>query len=268
MLAKVIVHAPTREGAAAGLATALRTAQIHGSTTNRALLVRILEHPEFLSGDIDTHFLERNDVSHLGRPLLDATEERLAALAAALSDQAEGREKTNVLGTIPSGWRNSPSQMQTKTYVGEQGQHEVAYTLTSPFTLEGVGTISAEEATSLRVTLVAGTNERQYQVARYGDLRYVDSPLGPARLVVVPRFASRESEKPSGSLHAPMPGKVIRVDVEVGAKVTEGTVLVVMEAMKMEHALRAPHDGVITQILYAPGDQVEAGTTLVVVEAQ
>ena len=267
LLAKVIAHAATREGAAAALASALRTAEIHGSTTNRALLVRILEHPEFLAGDIDTHFLERNDVAHLGQPLLDATDEHLAALAAALSDQAEARRRANVLATVTSGWRNSPSQMQTRSYIGDYGRHDVGYSLIRPFNLEGVGTVSVDEATADRVTLVTGNGERQYQVARYGDLRYVDSHLGPARLVAVPRFASREADEPAGSLHAPMPGKVIRVDVEVGDQVTEGMVLVVMEAMKMEHALRAPHDGTITQVLYSPGDQVEAGNTLVVVNA-
>jgi acetyl/propionyl-CoA carboxylase alpha subunit len=71
MIAKVIAHAPTRAGAASMLAGALREAQIHGSSTNRALLVRILEHPEFLRGEIDTHFLQRHDVAELGAPLLD-----------------------------------------------------------------------------------------------------------------------------------------------------------------------------------------------------
>ena len=65
MIAKVIAHAPTRAAATDVLATALRQAHIHGSTTNRALLVRILEHPEFAGGETDTHFLQRHDVSEL-----------------------------------------------------------------------------------------------------------------------------------------------------------------------------------------------------------
>jgi biotin carboxyl carrier protein len=63
-----------------------------------------------------------------------------------------------------------------------------------------------------------------------------------------------------------MPGMVVRVEAEVGAEVSEGSVLVVMEAMKMEHTLRAPHDGTVSQVLCEAGDQVEAGSVLVVVE--
>ncbi|HET8740428.1 MAG TPA: biotin carboxylase N-terminal domain-containing protein [Acidimicrobiia bacterium] len=266
MIAKVIVHAPTRETAAATLATALRRAHIHGSTTNRALLVRILEHPEFLSGETDTHFLVRNDPAELGRPLLDAAEERLAALAAALSDQALQRETSKVLRTIPSGWRNISGQLHQRVYTGEHGTHQVGYTLSGPFPLEGVGTITVGETTPQVVTLNAGETEHVFEVARYGDLRYVDSKMGPARLVEVPRFPLREKDEETGSLHAPMPGRVVRLDASVGDQIEDGAILVVMEAMKMEHALRSPHAGVVTQVLCSPGDQVEAGAVLVVVE--
>lgn len=266
MIAKVIAHAPTREAAAATLATALRRARIHGSTTNRALLVRILEHPEFVSGATDTHFLDRHDITELARPLLDDADERLTALAAALADQAEERATAGVLGTIPSGWRNSPSQMQQRAYTGDHGLHEIGYTMSGPFHLKGVGMVTVEEATPDRVTLAVGGVDHFFDVARYGDLRYLDSDLGPGRLVEFPRFpTSYEDEDPS-SLHAPMPGKVIRVDAVVGEAVTEGAILVVMEAMKMEHTLRAPHAGTVSSVLCQAGDQVEADAILVVVE--
>ena len=266
LIAKVIAHAPTREGAAASLASALRHAHIHGSTTNRALLVRILEHPEFLSGDTDTHFLQRNDVKQLGRPLLDQTQERIAALAAAFADQALQREAAPVLRTIPSGWRNSPSQRQRRDYSGEHGLHEIAYSVLKPFTLEGVGTVSVGETHPESVTITVGDEDQHFDVGRYGEFRYVDSTAGPARLTALPRFPSRYADEAPGSLHAPMPGKVIRLDAVQGESVSDGDVLVVMEAMKMEHTLRAPHDGKVAEVLCEPGDQVEAGAILVVVE--
>lgn len=266
MIAKVIAHAPTREVAADILATALRRAHIHGSTTNRALLVRILEHPEFIGGETDTHFLQRNEVAELGKPLLDVADERLAAVAAALSDQAVERDEVRVLRTIPSGWRNSPAQMQARSYTGEQGLHEIGYSMLEPFRLEGVGTVSIGQVSPQEVSILVGDVEHRFDVARYGDLRYLDSNLGPARLVAVPRFRSSDAEDDAGSLHAPMPGQVIRVDATEGSEVTEGSVLVVLEAMKMEHTLRAPHAGTVTQVLCAAGDQVEAGAVLVVIE--
>jgi propionyl-CoA carboxylase alpha chain len=266
MIAKVIAHGPTREMAADTLATALRRAHVHGSTTNRALLVRILEHPEFLSGETDTHFLQRNDVAELGQPLLDVAGERLAALAAAASDQAVEREAIGVLRSLPSGWRNSPSRMQVRSYEGAHGVHEIGYSILSPFPLEGVGTVTIESASPVEASIVIGGVAQRFEVARYDHLRYVDSVLGPAHLVEVPRFRSSDVDDDAGSLHAPMPGQVIRVDAVEGARVSEGSVLVVMEAMKMEHTLRAPHAGTVAQVLCTPGDQVEAGEVLVVVE--
>jgi propionyl-CoA carboxylase alpha chain len=65
-----------------------------------------------------------------------------------------------------------------------------------------------------------------------------------------------------------MPGRVTRVEVETGDEVEAGEVLLVMEAMKMEHSLRAPHSGTITEVDCTPGDQVEAGAVLVVVEEE
>jgi propionyl-CoA carboxylase alpha chain len=62
-----------------------------------------------------------------------------------------------------------------------------------------------------------------------------------------------------------MPGRVVRVEVEPGQKVSGGQVLLVLEAMKMEHTIRSPRDGVVSEVDCAPGDQVEAGAVLVIV---
>ena len=67
-------------------------------------------------------------------------------------------------------------------------------------------------------------------------------------------------------LTAPMPGRVRRVDVAPGQSVERGTVLVALEAMKMEHAIRAPRDGVVRRVLVREGDLVDAGAELVELE--
>jgi propionyl-CoA carboxylase alpha chain len=63
-----------------------------------------------------------------------------------------------------------------------------------------------------------------------------------------------------------MPGTVVRVEVEAGASVETGEVLVVLEAMKMEHAVRAPQGGVVAEVKVAAGDTVDQGTLLAVVK--
>ncbi|MGH8945880.1 MAG: biotin carboxylase N-terminal domain-containing protein [Acidimicrobiia bacterium] len=267
LLAKVIAHAPTRESAAGLAANALRQASIHGPTTNRSLLVRILEHPEFLAGDIDTHFLLRHDPSELGRPLAGPEEERIAAVAVALADQAHARSQTPVLGTLRAGWRNLPGRPQYRAYRGAHGTHEVWYT-PSPngFEVEGLGVIEVVELSPTVAVFTLDDVERRFAVSRYESLRYADSASYPVMLEEVPRFPSSQVEDAPGSMHASMPGKVIRVGVEAGDRVEEGQALVILEAMKMEHTLRAPHSGTVTDVLCAPGDQVEAGAVLVVVE--
>jgi len=72
--------------------------------------------------------------------------------------------------------------------------------------------------------------------------------------------------KDHGGLVAPMPGRVIAVLVRNGERVTAGTALVVMEAMKMEHTITAPADGIVTDIHFEAGEQVRAGDELLTLE--
>src|SRR5581483_7338465 len=94
---------------------------------------------------------------------------------------------------------------------------------------------------------------------------WVHGPWGDVEVVEKSPFPSSEIEETSGSLHAPMPGKVVSVDVSVGDTVRKGQTLVVLEAMKMEHAIGSPDEGTVHEVKVAAGDQVERGALLVVV---
>jgi propionyl-CoA carboxylase alpha chain len=270
MLAKVIAHAATREEAAARLAAALQRARIHGSVTNRDLLVRVLRHPEFRAGQTDTAFLDRHDPVALAQPL--PTEEEVAemALAAALAGHAERRTAAPVLTTIPSGWRNNPTDPQKVRYDSPHGEVEVSYRFDRGAAL---ATLAGSEAAPFdhtvagdRVTLEIGGRRRVYRVAGTGSTWDVDGPAGHARLVEHDRFPSAGDRQEPGSLQAPMPGKVLTVLVEEGDTVSAGQGLLVMEAMKMEHTLRAPVSGIVTMVRAADGDQVEAEASLITIQ--
>jgi biotin carboxyl carrier protein len=119
------------------------------------------------------------------------------------------------------------------------------------------------------VDATIGEVRRRYHVLIPPDGSFidVDSPLGSSSYSVVPRFADPSDQVAAGSLVAPMPGSVVRVLVETGAKVSKGEPLVVLEAMKMEHTVASPSDGTVVEIRAEAGRQVDAGSVLVVVEA-
>lgn len=268
MLAKVISYAPTRAQAAQVLASALARMRLHGPRTNRELLVNVLRHPAFLAGDTDTAFFDTHGLDVLARPLADERTESLSALAAALADAAANRAAAPVAGGLPSGWRNLPSQPQIKRYTGIHGEHDVRYLRTrSGLQADGFEDVSLVSSTPECVVLDIAGLQRRFDIARYGDTVYVDSPLGPVTLTIVPRFVDPSSVVAEGSLLAPMPGAVIRLGAAEGDQVKAGQPILWLEAMKMEHTVRAPASGVLTELPVVVGQQVDVGSVLAVVEA-
>ncbi|WP_410871163.1 acetyl/propionyl/methylcrotonyl-CoA carboxylase subunit alpha [Nocardia sp. A7] len=274
MLAKVISYAETRAEAAHLLATALQRAKIHGLVTNRDLLVRVLRHPAFLAGDTDTAFFTTHDLAVLSAPLVSEADEELSIVAAALADSAANRATSRLAGLTPSGWRNLASQPQTKSYESRTtGIHEVRYRFTRTGVAvdghEGLELISvAADRVVLGVPGERGSVRRQFEIARYGDLVAIDSPLGPVAVRRLPRFTDPSEQVAAGSLLAPMPGSVIRLGAAEGDLVKQGQPILWLEAMKMEHTIAAPATGILSALNVTVGQQVEVGTVLAVVEEE
>ncbi|WP_432923505.1 acetyl/propionyl/methylcrotonyl-CoA carboxylase subunit alpha [Microbispora sp. CA-135349] len=273
MLAKVVSYGRDRAEAARRLADALARARIHGLTTNRDLLVGVLRHPDFLSGALDTGFLDRHAAP---APLAGPGAVRLSALAAALAGAAANRSgalRGGVLGGLPSGWRNVPSQPQRTAFCTQDGGHlEIAYRLTRDgLRAEGFEDVTLVAAEPGRVVLETAGLRRAFEVAAYPGpdgrrLVHVDSPLGPVRLTPVERLPGPAAIATPGALPAPMPGTVLRVEVKPGDLVEAGQPVVVLEAMKMEHTLVSPASGTVAALHVTPGAQVEAGVPLAVIE--
>ena len=271
MLAKIIAFGPTRDAARRRLARALAGTRLHGVTSNRDLLVGILREEEFAAGRIDTGYLTRHDPRQLARSWRDPAAPRLHALAAALAGQAARRAAAPVLRTVPSGWRNVPGGPQHAAFEHDGTEIVVRY----QFRAGGVqADVDGEPVPGLRLRS-AGTDRvvadiagvrREFAVAQAGPDWFVDSPLGATRLAELPRFPEPGSQAAAGSLIAPMPGTVVRVEVTPGDAISAGAAVVVLEAMKMEHSVRAPHDGIVTDVAVTAGQQVDLGTVLAVVE--
>jgi propionyl-CoA carboxylase alpha chain len=272
MLAKVIGYGSTRDEACSRLARALRETRVHGVITNRDLLLGILGESEFRLGAIDTGYLERHDPTLLMAGKNEGAAVGTHALVAAVAAQAGRRSLTAVLPGLPSGWRTLPSQDQTVSFVVGDDTVEVSYRFD-----RGRATAAVDEqARDVRIRAASATLvdaeidgvRRRYRVSCCGATHYVDSALGSTALTEVDRFPDPSSRAEVGSLLAPMPGTVVRVEATEGAEVTAGTPIVVLEAMKMEHSVRAPGDGTVTTILVSEGQQVDSGAVLAVVHGE
>jgi len=119
-----------------------------------------------------------------------------------------------------------------------------------------------------QVTLEVGGVLLRFEFTRAGDHIWASSPLGSVPLTLLDRLPAPRRAVESGSLIAPMPGNVTRVAAAPGEPVTAGQVVLVIEAMKMEHTIAAPAAGVLTELRVGPGDQVDGGDVLAIVCVQ
>ncbi|NWJ72024.1 ATP-grasp domain-containing protein [Pseudonocardia sp. ICBG1122] len=272
MLAKVIAHGRTRTEAARRLARVLAEAEIHGLVTNRDLLVAILREPEFLAGRTDTGYLSRHEPAALvGAP--DEHTLAVHALAAALAEQAGRRAAARVQRPVPTGWRNVRSAPQHAEYRLGDTDLDVTYLLVRDSVTASVNgatlaDVAVLHASSDLVDLRVGGVRRSVRVHRVGDDVHVDSVLGSTTLTQRPRLPEPGTDAAPGSLLAPMPGTVLRVAAELGQQVEEGAVVVVFEAMKMEHSVRAPVAGTVVELGVQVGDTVDSGEVLAVIEGE
>ncbi|WP_460066932.1 acetyl/propionyl/methylcrotonyl-CoA carboxylase subunit alpha [Streptomyces sp. YKOK-I1] len=249
MLAKIVAHGPTRAEAIRKLAGALERTVLHGPPTNRDLLIRSLRHEEFTAARMTTGFYDRH-LPDLTTPAADPH----APLAAALAEACTGSR----LG----GWRNLPSQPQTKRYAAGGEETEVAYAHgRSGLTADGVQVVHADPAL---VVLETDGVRRRYEIARYGDQVHVNGET----LTALPRFPAPRTQHAPGSLLAPMPGTVVKLapTLITGSSVEAGEPLVWLEAMKMQHVISAPATGTVTAVQVTEGQQVQVGTLLAVVQ--
>jgi propionyl-CoA carboxylase alpha chain len=260
LVAKVVVEAPTRSEAAKALALGLERMTIQGVTTNRDLLVAILRSESFLSGDTTTDFLERIELPARRELSVDEREAVLAAVV--LHAEKDARAAARVLKTFPAGWRNSRMPPQRRILVLGEGEVTVEYERAR----DGAATVSGRFAHLGPETIEVAGRSVPVEVNRAGDTWWVHGPWGDVAVTERSPFPSTEIEEASGSLHAPMPGSVVSVEVSVGDAVRKGQTLVVLEAMKMEHPIGCPEDGVVSEVKVSAGDQVERGALLVVVE--
>ena len=239
MLAKTIVHAPTRAAALDRVSEALDAWAIDGVTTNVGQLRAILNSDEFRSGDVDIAWLDRTEV-----PEPEASAEALAAAAIA---EAEG-----------GAWRSS-GELKRK-YLLHGQQHEIQLTR-SPDGWSAVVDAVSLEAMKLGRDWSADVSERGIVVTN-SERTWVFLRERRQRTSV-----RRGRGAGANVIRAPMPGTMIEVLVEVGDEVEAGQTLAVMEAMKMEHLLTAPIAGIVKSVHTTAGASVDEDAMIIEIGA-
>lgn len=273
MLAKVISHAPTRSEAALKLALALERTRLHGVVTNRDFLVATLRHEEFLAGNTTTDFISRVEIS--GQRVPSDCELEDASIAVALVSQQLNRNSATSLAFMPSGFRNSSMPSQQMLLLNDDREVQVNYRPRRDGSFEVSIGDSEETKTGRLISLDGDRFEIQLDDVRaaghavkFGNRWYVDIPAGSLNFVEKSRFPEPDSADVEGGLTAPMPGKILAINISEGDSVETGQLLVLMEAMKMEHQIVAAFDGSVSEVRVAVGDQVDNGELLVVIASE
>jgi 3-methylcrotonyl-CoA carboxylase alpha subunit len=271
MLAKVIAWAPTRDVAIDKLNRGLEETDVRGIVTNIAFLSALVTHPKVRSNHIDTGFIERElkSLTETSPPAGDL--ELCAAVAAILVDEqmaarAEAYSPWQTFGWQPVGrrqrvfsFRQGPgAEHKVTLHYGKGmptlsvGKHEIAMTFVPAddgfdMTLDGVKS---------RVAAVIEGHEL-YLRTRNGrfDLHWVD-PFG----------GETEEQVGEDKIVAPLPGTVVALLAQEGAKLEKGAAILTLEVMKMEQTLRAPFAGVLKKLKCKVGDIVGEGVELAEVE--
>jgi 3-methylcrotonyl-CoA carboxylase alpha subunit len=277
MIAKLIVRGADRAAALARLRQALADVEIAGVKTNIAFLRRLAASRAFSRAELDTGLIERNRTELFPEPAAAGTELLAAAAFAELDAEEQGARKRAAASGDPyspwdrvDGWRLNEDSHHDFLFVDGESEHPVRLHFSgSGLRLEVQGKEHAFAGKPLEGgALSIRLDERMYhaRALRDGDDWHVFAGGDYRRLTLRHGLPGQDEEGRSGSLAAPMPGRIVQVMSRPGETVKKGQPLLILEAMKMEHTITAPADGVVKEIHFAAGEQVLEGAELVTMQ--
>ena len=280
MIAKIIVNGGDRREALARMARALEATRVAGLETNARFLARLCANEAFAAGDVST----RHIADH-GDELFAVNPAPAGALAALAMEQAFGGSADHPW-PMNAGFRlNKPAKWVSwgalddsatlfrlertgadwRLTIERQASAAARRDGVEPVSPETIAFAARREGARWRVAIDG--HEALYDVISHGAGKRIY--LGAEHWDIAtpnPLAGLGAGHAAAGSLTAPMPGVIIKVNVKAGDSVSAGDTLIVMEAMKMEHAIKAPQDGVLKEIFFAEGEQVKDGAILAAFE--
>jgi len=275
MIAKIVVHGDTRDIALKKISQALMATKIAGLATNVDYLKMLSQHERFKKFDIDTGFIDQMPPWAAEINTVLKVHALTAATISMIASRTEKYKTKSIISSDPYspwsgqlGWRIlGDSHQNIKLQDHDNDIHITIKNQNNILIIEGVGDepvsinnyaiINGDLLITLNACLIKAqvhTTNDQISVFIQGEtfnFTNIDDAL----------IAKGQSHSETG-LTAPMPGKVVDVLVKSGSHVEAGDVLLVIEAMKMEHSIIAQSDGIVEEVLYTTGDQVTDGVQL------
>jgi len=240
MIAKLIVHAPTRDEAIAKMRAALAQYQIVGVRTNVEFLGRLMSAPAFVEARLDTALIER-EREHLFAPRAEATPAMWELAARAMLRVQRGDAKVTSAPNPQTPWDDRRGWA-----LGVRGERR--WKLREG---EVEREIAVQSGPGESPGVVSGNHIHLFLDGEHRQFEWID-----------PYLPVTSGADAHGGLRAIMPGRVLAVLVKAGDEVARGAPLVVLEAMKMEQTITAPSAGKIDRVLCEVGEQVREGAEL------
>ena len=261
MLAKLIAYGPTRASAIERLTQALEEFRIDGVRTNLPLQLLILRDVTFRAGYTTTRFIQEHENFLMPDPAGDPEEAFLLAVGAIVNDPRSWRVASMGIPVRLVGEHRSISIVASRDSAGDGWTIEGDFAGAVRFEYSGDRVVArgADDARATGRVTIDGND-----IAVVYDAHPYRLKLGnPPAL----RAGSAAARSGKNAIVSPMPGKIVKVAVAAGDTVVERDLLLVLEAMKMEHRIEATRDGIVKSVAVSMGALVGGGATLVELEA-
>ncbi len=276
MISKLIVWGEDRQQCLSTLKTALQEYQIAGVTTNLSFLRRVVNVEAFKQGNISTQFIEEFNTQLLTQDsvkqhhlLAAVAYHMLTRLSHGQKNIQSSDDKTSPWHNLNSFRLNQPSR-ESLAFILKSGEEFMVTidTLTKDswkISLDSTIHCVSARLEGDQVQFEVDGQWSSVRVINHKNQLWVYDADGESQLAFNTKDYNQQGEQ-QGSLKAPMNGTIIQVDAQKGLSVKAGDVLMIMEAMKMEHAIKAPEDGIIKEISFNVGDLVDEGSQLIELE--
>jgi len=278
MIAKLIVHAPTRNEAIAKMRQALNGFAIRGISSNIPFQAALLAHPKFVSGDFNTGFIAEQFPSGFSAAAVPHDDETFLRALAAVANRVHTQRAMRISGQLPGHEYKASEDFVVVTSRNGDPPHntsvsvkvnEKAFDVTA-----GDRHYCIEMQTPLRDIVIRGTSNGEpfcAQIERMGlAYRVMHNGTQIEAKVFTPRAAQLNELMPfkappdlSKFLLSPMPGLLVDVAVAPGQTVRAGEKLAVIEAMKMENILLATQDGVVAEVAAKTGESLAVDQVII-----